>query len=160
VIVNNAGIFEPVSVDADTDAWNHAWDRVLRVNLHAPAELCKLAIPHFRTHGGGKIINVASRAAHRGDAPDQWPYAASKGALVALTWIGTAFLTRISSLSALIAIAASPVYAWLLADPQRAQLALFIAALVWLRHHENIRRLLKGEEPRIGKRKPPPSAAA
>jgi acyl phosphate:glycerol-3-phosphate acyltransferase len=85
-----------------------------------------------------------------------WPV----GALVALTWIGTAFLTRISSLSALIAIAASPVYAWLLADPQRAQLALFIAGVVWLRHHENIRRLLKGEEPRIGKRKPPPSAAA
>jgi len=41
--------------------------------------------PHFRTHGGGKIINVAGRAAHRRDAPDQWPYAASKGAPVALT---------------------------------------------------------------------------
>ncbi|HEY1386738.1 MAG TPA: SDR family oxidoreductase, partial [Dongiaceae bacterium] len=35
--------------------------------------------------GGGKIINVASRAAHRGDAPDQWSYAASKGALIAMT---------------------------------------------------------------------------
>ena len=85
VVVNNAGIFEPVSVDASSEAWSSAWDRVLRVNLHAPAELCKLAIPHFRAHGGGKIINIASRAAHRGDAPDQWPYAASKGALVALT---------------------------------------------------------------------------
>jgi NAD(P)-dependent dehydrogenase (short-subunit alcohol dehydrogenase family) len=85
VVVNNAGIFEPVSVDASSEAWSSAWDRVLRVNLHAPAELCKLAIRHFRAHGGGKIINVASRAAHRGDAPDQWPYAASKGALVALT---------------------------------------------------------------------------
>jgi NAD(P)-dependent dehydrogenase (short-subunit alcohol dehydrogenase family) len=85
VLVNNAGIFEPVSIDAATEAWNGAWERVLRVNLHAPAELCKLAIPHFRAHGGGKIINIASRAAHRGDAPDQWPYAASKGALVALT---------------------------------------------------------------------------
>jgi 3-oxoacyl-[acyl-carrier protein] reductase len=81
VVVNNAGIFEPVSVEA----WSLAWERVLRVNLHAPAELSKLAIPHFRAHGGGKIINIASRAAHRGDAPDQWPYAASKGALVALT---------------------------------------------------------------------------
>jgi NAD(P)-dependent dehydrogenase (short-subunit alcohol dehydrogenase family) len=85
VVVNNAGIFEPVSVDAPAEAWSRAWDRVLRVNLHAPAELCKLAIAHFRAHGGGKIINIASRAAHRGDAPDQWPYAASKGALVALT---------------------------------------------------------------------------
>ena len=85
VVVNNAGIFEPVSVDAPAEVWNHAWERVLRVNLQAPADLCKLAILHFRAHGGGKIINIASRAAHRGDAPDQWPYAASKGALVALT---------------------------------------------------------------------------
>jgi NAD(P)-dependent dehydrogenase (short-subunit alcohol dehydrogenase family) len=85
VLVNNAGIFEPVTVEAETAAWREAWQRVLQVNLHAPAELAKLAILHFRKHGGGKIINIASRAAHRGDAPDQWPYAASKGALVALT---------------------------------------------------------------------------
>jgi NAD(P)-dependent dehydrogenase (short-subunit alcohol dehydrogenase family) len=85
VLVNNAGIFEAVPIDSSSEAWRSAWSRVLQVNLHAPAELCKLAIPHFRAHGGGKIINVASRAAHRGDAPDQWPYAASKGALVALT---------------------------------------------------------------------------
>ena len=85
VLVNNAGIFEPVTVEAETQAWRDAWHRVLQVNLHAPAELAKLAIPHFRKHGGGRIINIASRAAHRGDAPDQWPYAASKGALVALT---------------------------------------------------------------------------
>ncbi|HET6158911.1 MAG TPA: SDR family NAD(P)-dependent oxidoreductase [Dongiaceae bacterium] len=85
VLINNAGIFEPVSVDAPSEAWHGAWARVTQVNLYAPAELCKLAIGHFRGHGGGKIINVASRAAHRGDAPDQWPYAASKGALVALT---------------------------------------------------------------------------
>jgi glycerol-3-phosphate acyltransferase PlsY len=50
----------------------------------------------------------------------------------------------------LIAIGAAPVYAYLLVDPQRAELALFIAVLVWLRHYENIRRLLKGQEPRIG----------
>jgi 3-oxoacyl-[acyl-carrier protein] reductase len=85
VIINNAGIFEAISVNAPMDAWHRAWARVMQVNLHAPAELCKLAIAHFRAHGGGKIINVASRAAHRGDAPDQWPYAASKGALVAMT---------------------------------------------------------------------------
>jgi NAD(P)-dependent dehydrogenase (short-subunit alcohol dehydrogenase family) len=85
VLVNNAGIFEALPLDSSSEAWRRTWSRVLQVNLHAPAELTKLAIPHFREHGGGKIINVASRAAHRGDAPDQWPYAASKGALVALT---------------------------------------------------------------------------
>jgi 3-oxoacyl-[acyl-carrier protein] reductase len=85
VVVNNAGIFEPIAVDAPLDEWHGAWARVMQVNLYAPADLCKLAISHFRAHGGGKIINIASRAAHRGDAPDQWPYAASKGALVAMT---------------------------------------------------------------------------
>jgi len=91
VLINNAGIFEPVPVDATTQKWRDAWARVMQVNLYAPAELCKLAIAHFRDPGdgskggGGKIINIASRAAHRGDAPDQWPYAASKGALIAMT---------------------------------------------------------------------------
>jgi NAD(P)-dependent dehydrogenase (short-subunit alcohol dehydrogenase family) len=85
VLVNNAGIFEPVAVEAAADVWRRNWARVMQVNLYAPAELSKLAIVHFRVHGGGKIINVASRAAHRGDAPDQWSYAASKGALVAMT---------------------------------------------------------------------------
>jgi len=84
-LVNNAGISEPVAIDAEAEAWRNAWARIMQVNLYAPAELSKLAIAHFRSHGGGKIINVASRAAHRGDAPDQWPYAASKGALVAMT---------------------------------------------------------------------------
>lgn len=84
-LINNAGIFEPTPVDLPAAEWHANWARVMQVNLYAPAELCKLAIPHFRAHGGGKIINVASRAAHRGDAPDQWPYAASKGGLVALT---------------------------------------------------------------------------
>jgi 3-oxoacyl-[acyl-carrier protein] reductase len=85
VLINNAGIFERAPIDAPSEAWRHAWALVMRVNLFAPADLCKLAIPHFLANGGGKIINVASRAAQRGDAPDQWPYAASKGALVALT---------------------------------------------------------------------------
>ena len=85
VLINNAGIFEPVTVESPTEAWRRAWARVMQVNVYAPAELSKLAIAHFRRHGGGKIINIASRAAHRGDAPDQWAYAASKGALVALT---------------------------------------------------------------------------
>ncbi len=85
VLVNNAGIFAPAPLTAPMADWQRAFAEVMQVNLTAPAELCRLAIPHFRVRGGGKIINMASRAAHRGDAPDQWPYAASKGALVALT---------------------------------------------------------------------------
>jgi 3-oxoacyl-[acyl-carrier protein] reductase len=85
VLVNNAAIFEPAPITAPIDQWRKAWDKVLRVNLMAPAELSRFAIEHFRSAGGGKIINVASRAAHRGEAPDQWPYGASKGALVTLT---------------------------------------------------------------------------
>jgi 3-oxoacyl-[acyl-carrier protein] reductase len=84
-LINNAGIFEPAPIGAPLEVWRSAFARVMQVNLTAPAELCKLAVLHFRDHGGGKIVNVASRAAHRGDAPDQWPYAASKGALVAMT---------------------------------------------------------------------------
>jgi NAD(P)-dependent dehydrogenase (short-subunit alcohol dehydrogenase family) len=85
VLVNNAGIFLPAPIAAPMADWQRAFAQVMQVNLTAPAELCKLAVAHFRKQGGGKIINIASRAAHRGDAPDQWPYAASKGALVALT---------------------------------------------------------------------------
>jgi acyl phosphate:glycerol-3-phosphate acyltransferase len=75
-----------------------------------------------------------------------WPV----GILSAVTWLIVAAVGRISSLAALIAIGAAPIYAYLLVDPQRAELALFIAVLVWVRHYENIRRLLKGQEPRIG----------
>ena len=85
VVINNAGVFDPAPVDSDLADWRAAWDRVLQINLLAPADLCRAAILHFRAQGGGKIINVASRAAHRGEAPDQMPYGASKGALVTLT---------------------------------------------------------------------------
>ena len=85
VLVNNAGIFEPASVDADFDIWRHAWQRTLQVNLLSSAHLCRDAVRHFLETGGGIIVNVSSRAAFRGDAPDFMHYAASKGAMVALT---------------------------------------------------------------------------
>jgi glycerol-3-phosphate acyltransferase PlsY len=70
-----------------------------------------------------------------------------------LVWLVVAFVFRYSSLSGLIAVAAAPFLAlWLGTHPQ-AWLAAFAAVLVWIRHHENIRRLLKGEEPKIGKKK-------
>lgn len=86
VIVNNAGIFEGVAQDASDEEWHAAWDRTLRVNLEAAADFCRLAIGHFRKRGGGgRIVNVASRAAWRGDSPSHWHYAASKGAIAAMT---------------------------------------------------------------------------
>jgi glycerol-3-phosphate acyltransferase PlsY len=70
-----------------------------------------------------------------------------------LVWFVTAVATRYSSLSALVAVAASPFLALWLGTVPEAWLATFAAVLVWIRHHENIRRLLKGQEPRIGKKK-------
>jgi NAD(P)-dependent dehydrogenase (short-subunit alcohol dehydrogenase family) len=86
VLVNNAGIFEPAPIDLDGAEWAAQWQRTLRVNLVAAAELCRLAVRHFRERGGGgRIVNVASRAAYRGDSPDHWHYAASKAGMVAMT---------------------------------------------------------------------------
>jgi 3-oxoacyl-[acyl-carrier protein] reductase len=86
VLVNNAGVFEAVSVNAPEPEWAAAWERTLRINLRASADLCRLAALHFRERGeGGRIVNVASRAAYRGDSPDHWHYAASKAGMVAMT---------------------------------------------------------------------------
>lgn len=72
------------------------------------------------------------------------------GGLACLTWLVTAFLFRYSSLAALLALAAAPAFSWWFADPQRTEFCIAMAILVWIRHHENLRRLLKGEESRIG----------
>lgn len=85
VLVNNAGIFEAASIDAPDASWTEAWNRTLQVNLAAAADLCRHAVLHFRRHDGGRIINVASRAAYRGDSPAHWHYAASKAGMVAMT---------------------------------------------------------------------------
>lgn len=86
-----------------------------------------------------------------------WPV----GALACATWLAVAVLFRYSSLAALVAIAAAPAYAWWLADPQLMQFAGFIAVLVWIRHWQNIVRLVTGKEPKIGaKRKAAGEAAA
>jgi 3-oxoacyl-[acyl-carrier protein] reductase len=84
-LVNNAGIYEAVADDADEGEWQAAWARTLQVNLQASADLCRLAIAHFRERGGGRIVNVASRAGYRGDSPQHWHYAASKAAMIAVT---------------------------------------------------------------------------
>lgn len=85
VLVNNAGIYEGVADDSSDEEWHAAWQRTLTVNLQASADLCRLAVRHFRQHGGGRIINVASRAAFRGELPQHWHYAASKSAMIGMT---------------------------------------------------------------------------
>ena len=76
-----------------------------------------------------------------------WP----AGVLAAATWLLIAFLFRISSLAALVAASLAPIYVLLTDQPRPMSfLALFMAVLIFIRHHENMRRLLKGEEPRIG----------
>lgn len=76
-----------------------------------------------------------------------WPVGASACA----TWLLVAALFRYSSLSALVALAAAPLYAWLFTgDLQLVEFAAIVAVLVWAKHHENIRRLLTGRESKIG----------
>ncbi|HXV31215.1 MAG TPA: SDR family oxidoreductase [Sinorhizobium sp.] len=84
-LVNNAGIRTEISIDADADAWRDAWQREFQVNFFAAADLCKEALRHFKVHGGGRIVNMASRAGQRGYAADAMPYGATKAALVNLT---------------------------------------------------------------------------
>jgi len=86
VLVNNAGIYEAVPDNATDEEWHAAWSRTLTINLQAAADLSKLAVSHFLDLGiPGRIVNVASRAAFRGDSPQHWHYAASKGAIVSMT---------------------------------------------------------------------------
>ncbi|WP_416061078.1 glycerol-3-phosphate 1-O-acyltransferase PlsY [Pseudooceanicola antarcticus] len=75
------------------------------------------------------------------------------GLAACATWLVMALVFRISSLSALTAAAAMPVWLWALDRPQAVLWALALAVLIFIRHAANIRRLLKGEEPRIGGKK-------
>lgn len=86
VLINNAGVFEPVAVDAPLDDWQAGWGRTMQINLQASADLCRAAILHWRERGvGGRIVNIASRAAYRGDSPAHWHYAAAKAGMVGMT---------------------------------------------------------------------------
>ena len=86
VLINNAGIFEANPIDRDDDAWLADWERTMRVNLTASAELCRFAVKHWQDRkSGGRIVNIASRAAYRGDSPAHSNYAASKAGMVAMT---------------------------------------------------------------------------
>ncbi len=86
VLINNAGIFEATPLKLEHDDWVAGWEKTMRVNLTASAELCRLAVRHWQAEGRpGRIVNVASRAAYRGDSPAHWHYAASKAGMVGMT---------------------------------------------------------------------------
>lgn len=86
VLVNNAGVFEAAPIDLDDEEWVEAWERTMRINLTAAAQLSRLAVRHWQLReSGGRLVNIASRAAYRGDSPPHWHYAASKAGMVAMT---------------------------------------------------------------------------
>lgn len=76
------------------------------------------------------------------------------GAASCAIWLVTALVTRYSSLSALVAIAAAPFVSYFFVkDPNLTGMCGIVATLVFFKHRENVKRLMKGEEPRIGKKK-------
>jgi NAD(P)-dependent dehydrogenase (short-subunit alcohol dehydrogenase family) len=85
ILVNNAGVyFEHKITGVSFDEWTASWKKTLAVNLEGPANLCYFASKQMIKHGGGKIINISSRGAFRGE-PDCPAYGASKAGLNAMS---------------------------------------------------------------------------
>lgn len=84
-LVNNAGVLSPSSINDPLEAWHAVWRKDLQVNLMVAADLCRAAIRHFRDHGGGRIVNMASRAGMGGYRAEAMSYGATKAALINLT---------------------------------------------------------------------------
>lgn len=74
-----------------------------------------------------------------------WP----AGILICLTWVLTAFLSRVSSLSALISSLSSILWVWILGVPSAVFVMIVLTILIWYRHIENIKRIIKNTEPKI-----------
>ena len=86
VLINNAGLFEANPIMASDADWLSNWERTMAVNLTSAAQLSRFAVNHWLETGRqGRIVNIASRAAHRGDSPEHWHYAAAKAGMVAMT---------------------------------------------------------------------------
>ncbi len=93
VLVNNAGISIYMPLDEPVEQWAKDWQEIMAVNLMSVELLSRLAVNQFKAQNqeagteqrGGRIINIASRAAFRGDTPEYMTYAASKAGMVALT---------------------------------------------------------------------------
>jgi NAD(P)-dependent dehydrogenase (short-subunit alcohol dehydrogenase family) len=85
ILVNNAATFELNPFDGDDyEAWRRGWERTFSLNVFGAANAAWLAMQIMRRKGGGRIINIASRAAFRGET-EFADYGASKAALVNLT---------------------------------------------------------------------------
>ena len=85
VLVNNAGIYEAHDVlDSSIEDWTSSWTRTLATNLVGPADVIHAVAPHMVANGGGRIVNVTSRGAFRGE-PDHAAYGASKAGLNSLS---------------------------------------------------------------------------
>lgn len=84
-LVNNAGVYLTMDfLGSSDDQFAASLSRCMAINFEAPAWLTRLACRHFVAHGGGKVVNVASRVGHRGEAGAAG-YSASKAALINLT---------------------------------------------------------------------------
>ena len=85
IVVNNAGISQYHPIDTVSyEKWQESWERILAINLRAPANVIYWATQHFRQTGGGRIVNVSSRGAFRSE-PEMPAYGASKAGLNAMT---------------------------------------------------------------------------
>lgn len=85
VLINNAGIAINSPIESLDHDWLRDWEQTLFVNLTASALLSKKSLNHFITRNSGRIINIASRAAFRGDTAEYLAYAASKSGMISLT---------------------------------------------------------------------------
>jgi NAD(P)-dependent dehydrogenase (short-subunit alcohol dehydrogenase family) len=85
VLVNNAGVFiEHKIAEVSYEAWQQAWHETINTNLIGVSNLCFFAAKHMMKKGGGKIVNISSRGAFRGE-PDHPAYGASKAGLNAMS---------------------------------------------------------------------------
>ena len=85
IVVNNAGIWREHAPDmTDFGRWREAWHDTLDTNLIGPANVCYFAARHFMERGGGRLVNISSRGAFRGE-PEAPAYAASKAGLNAMS---------------------------------------------------------------------------
>ncbi len=85
IVVNNAGIYRYHRIDeVEFDEWRESWKAILDTNLVGPANVCYHAARHMMENGGGRIVNVSSRGAFRGE-PEGPAYGASKAGLNAMS---------------------------------------------------------------------------